>query len=398
MRYNISTTINDFERFMEFNESERPILSAKQGVFGKKDSFRLNMLLENKKTVNEPHYNQDLYPAIDLMFSLALTGKLYIKADDENGKLKLLKTPCFESFQSLNEYEKYVFLLQTYWTKYDFNEKFGRWVDITAFYNILVAIINAKDGQEIIKDERYSSHMLYSEGADFFHHLRFFGFGQLELVDGAKGKYEDTIKAFFPNSFGIETSAFLLLKALLCWNRKDIRFLSAAKKMKSLPEKADPFDIFKKVFQGKFVINTINTDNEIDRSGVYTFKVSLSKAVWNKISLSHKHTLGDLHEAIQYAFGFDNDHLYAFYTGGNQRTGKPIYCEDAENGGATAERTTIADLEFYKGQKMLYLFDFGDEWKFDVELVGIDKEAPLPIKPAITGSKGEAPRQYGAGW
>lgn len=52
MEYNINTAINDFGRFIEFNESEKPILSAKQGVFGKKDSFKLNMLLENKKEVN----------------------------------------------------------------------------------------------------------------------------------------------------------------------------------------------------------------------------------------------------------------------------------------------------------------------------------------------------------
>src|SRR5665647_852341 len=88
MQYNISATINDFERFVEFNESEKPILSARQGVFGKKDSFKLNMLLENKKEVNAPNYNQDQYPEIDLMFSLALVAKLYIKANDEMGKLK----------------------------------------------------------------------------------------------------------------------------------------------------------------------------------------------------------------------------------------------------------------------------------------------------------------------
>lgn len=399
MQYNISATINDFERFEEFNESEKPILSARQGVFGKKDSFKLNMLLENKKEVNAPNYNQDQYPMIDLMFSLSLAGKLYIKASDEKGKLKLLKTPNLESFHSLNEYEKYVFLLQTYWTKYAFEEKFDRWIDITAFYNILGDIVNAEDGQKIVKDEQYSSYKLYSEGADFFHQLKFFGFGELELVEGAKGKYQDTIKAFSPNTFGIEISNFLLMKALLYWNRNDLKFLSSVEGMKALPKgEKQSFDVFKDAFQDKFVINTVTASGETDRSGVYSFKISLSKTVWRKISLSHKHTLWNLHRAIQDAFCFDDDHLYAFYIGGNQRTGKPIYCEDAENEGATVEETSIADLELYKGQKMLYLFDFGDEWKFDVELMKIDKEVPLPLRPIIIESKGEAPEQYGDGW
>ena len=110
MLYNIDATLNDFERFIEFNESEKPILSVKQGVLGKKDSFKLNMLLENKKEVNASNYNQDQYPEIDLMFSLALVAKLYIEANDEMGKLKFLKTSNLESFQSLKSH----FYMQVY--------------------------------------------------------------------------------------------------------------------------------------------------------------------------------------------------------------------------------------------------------------------------------------------
>ncbi len=397
MEYNINAAINDFERFIEFNEFEKPILSVKRGVFGKKDSFMLNQILENKKEVNAPNYNQDQYPVIDLMFSLALDCKLYIKANNEKGKINLLKTPNLASFQSLNEYEKYAFLLQTYWTKYALEEKFDRWIDISAFYNILVDIANAEDGEIIVKDEQCSSYKLYSEGAVFFHHLRFFGFGELELIEGAKSKYEDTIKMFSPNAFGMETSTFLLEKALPYWNRNDLKLLTAAGKIKSAP-KEKVFDVFKNVFQDKPVKNTIKSNYETDRSGVYSFKISLSKTAWRKISLSHKHTLGNLHKAIQDAFCFDDDHLYAFYIGGNQRTGKHIYCKDAEDEGVTTEKTSIADLELYKGQKMLYLFDFGDEWKFDVELMEIDKEAPLPLKPVIIESKGKVPEQYGGEW
>lgn len=80
------------------------------------------------------------------MFSLALTGKIYIKANDEKGKLRLMETPNLDSYKNLNEYEKYVFLLQACWAKYPFEGKFDRRLDISAFYNILVAIANAKNG------------------------------------------------------------------------------------------------------------------------------------------------------------------------------------------------------------------------------------------------------------
>ena len=89
------------------------------------------------------------------------------------------------------------------------------------------------------------------------------------------------------------------------------------------------------------------------------------------------------------------DHLYAFYIDGNQRIGKPIYCEDAHYEDDIAENTSIGNLELYKGQRMLYRFDFGDECKFNVELMEVDKEASIPIKPIIVEVKGKTPEQYG---
>jgi len=278
----------------------------------------------------------------------------------------------------LNEYEKYTFLLQSYWTSYPFEEKFDCWINIKALYDTLVAIVKSEDGEISENDKSNSLHRMYSQGADFFHHLSFFGFGDLKLIEGANGKYKDSINKFSPNPFGIETSEFLLIKALLYWNIDDYTLNSGSKGMKLLPkENRHPFKAFKNIFQDKLVINTVKTNIKIDRTGVYSFKVSLSKTVWRKINLSYKHTLANLHKVIQEAFSFDDDHLYAFYLGGNKRNRKPIYCEFADSDGVTTEETRIADLELYVGQKMLYLFDFGDDWEFEVELMGIDKAAPL---------------------
>lgn len=50
---NINSTIYDFEKFIEFIENEKPILSATQEVLGRKDCYNLNMILENKKRCNK---------------------------------------------------------------------------------------------------------------------------------------------------------------------------------------------------------------------------------------------------------------------------------------------------------------------------------------------------------
>ncbi|AVK46921.1 hypothetical protein AXY43_02165 [Clostridium sp. MF28] len=296
---NINSAINDFEKFIEFIENEKPILSATQEVLGRKDCYNLNMILENKKDVINPSYNQDKYYAIDLMFSLVLASKLYIKANDEKGKVRLFKTDKLESFQNLNEDEKYIFLLQTYWTQYDFETKFDRTHNIAAFYNILAEIASAKQGDIILKDEKDISNVMYSTGAAFFHHLKFFSFGELELINGAKTRYEDTIKSFSPNEFGIKTSILLLTRAIQYWNKEDVPVLLEYYNLKVTTNKNEKaFDVFKTIFKGNTVKNTVE-ESKINKGGTYTFKVSLSKTVWRKINLAYKHTFGDLHNVIQ---------------------------------------------------------------------------------------------------
>jgi len=51
-------------------------------------------------------------------------------------------------------------------------------------------------------------------------------------------------------------------------------------------------------------------------------------------------------------------------------------------------------LGLFAGQNILYLFDYGDEWKFRVELEDIRLKGPKPRKPKVIGKKGESPEQY----
>ena len=75
----------------------------------------------------------------------------------------------------------------------------------------------------------------------------------------------------------------------------------------------------KEFFPNEEVKKTVVYMDVTDRSGVYTFKVSLTNGIWRNINISHHNYLSDLHLAIQKAFNFDNDHLYSFYIGGNRK-------------------------------------------------------------------------------
>ena len=181
----------------------------------------------------------------------------------------------------------------------------------------------------------------------------------------------------------------------MVWNNKYLDYLISHMKKKIKPKKdKNPFDIFKEFFPEGEVKKTVVCKDEFDRSGVYTFKVSLYSGLWRKINISHNHYLSDLHLAIQEAFDFDDDHLYAFYIGGKRKAGRAIYCAYVEEEGKTANEINIADLRLFRSQKIFYLFDFGDEWWFDIKLLKIDKESPLPLQPVVIGSEGESPEQY----
>lgn len=403
----IQLLVDEFDKFIKFVEEENPELSSKKTNLGKKDAFKLNSMLQNKREVSAPNYIQEQYPMVDLLFSLAVDGGLYVVGNDEKNAIILQKTPRLGEYFELNVYEKYVFLLLTYWTAYNFKSKsFMPTVGIvkdTLGESILNILSNAKAGERITKDRHPIMYKFFSCYAAFLYHLSYFGFCDVELIEGVQFSYEERVRAIIPSRLGVTASALLEKATLEYCRRNEIPsselFFEERNELEEIEGTEDYFfNYLQKAFPEDYVEKTVKADLNIDRSGVYTFKVSLSgnKKIWRKIRLSHRHDLDTLHMAIQEAFDFDNDHLYAFYLGGGSpRHATPIYCpymiEESE---LTVLDFAIEDLGLVKGQRFYYLFDFGDSWWFDVLLTDIDKNSPLPEKAEIISWKGESPKQY----
>ena len=128
----------------------------------------------------------------------------------------------------------------------------------------------------------------------------------------------------------------------------------------------------------------------------YIFKVKLKydKRTWRKIEVLGSQTLDDLHMAIQEAFNFDADptHLYSFFMSGKAWDRHSEYCHpDAD--GHPATKVKVESLNLKPKQKFLYLFDYGDQWEFEVEFLkeGTYEKA---VYPRIIDSRGKAPEQY----
>jgi Plasmid pRiA4b ORF-3-like protein len=134
-------------------------------------------------------------------------------------------------------------------------------------------------------------------------------------------------------------------------------------------------------------------------STLYRFKVTLEweTPVWFRVEMSGDQTLDDLHNVIQEAFDWDDDHLYAFFLSGRAWDTKDTYESHRSRDGKPASMYRLSDVKLKVKQNIMYIFDFGDEWRHrilveDIIPKGVD---PNEEYPRITKQVGKAPPQYG---
>jgi hypothetical protein len=132
---------------------------------------------------------------------------------------------------------------------------------------------------------------------------------------------------------------------------------------------------------------------------VYRFKVVFqdAKDLWRRIELRGDQTLDDLHYAIQAAFDWDNDHLYSFYLSGKAWDTDTEYTHpDSMEEGRSAAAYRLEHLPLHARQRLMYIFDFGDELRHIVTLEAITPGGVTPgtTYPRITETHGENVPQY----
>ena len=137
------------------------------------------------------------------------------------------------------------------------------------------------------------------------------------------------------------------------------------------------------------------------QSTTHIFRASLKPKLYRDIEIEGTRSLGDLAEAIVGAFDFSFDHAFGFYsklTGSYHQSPEQYELfadmEDADSDAESVERTKVAQVFAMVGKKMLFLFDYGDEWRFQVELVRLGEKTPKTRYPKLLSTVGTAPPQY----
>jgi hypothetical protein len=132
-------------------------------------------------------------------------------------------------------------------------------------------------------------------------------------------------------------------------------------------------------------------------------RASQSPKLYRDIEIAASASLYSLAEAIVRAYRFDFDHAFGFYSKltGNHYDSPIKYELFADMGeptkGALSVKKNKAATAFPADKaKLLFLFDYGDEWLFKTERRSTGVKAAGVKYPRVVKSEGEAPEQYPA--
>jgi len=167
-------------------------------------------------------------------------------------------------------------------------------------------------------------------------------------------------------------------------------------------------DVLKKVlsFSKEFRQRGERTDKAVTRPSAYSdthfihrFKVSLRDRpdIWRIIDIKGNQMLSSLHKAIFKAFNRFEEHQYSFFLSNKPFDRESEYTSagiSADGTSKLATRIRIDSVELYGGPKFLYLFDYGDEWWHNVELISVTQRVTRANYPRVVKKQGKSPPQY----
>ena len=125
------------------------------------------------------------------------------------------------------------------------------------------------------------------------------------------------------------------------------------------------------------------------------------KRIIRKIQIAPTKSLYNFAKVITQAFDFQFDHCFGFYdTLKDRKNSKKMFelfvdiGEESRESAKGVKKTKIAQAFKNIGEKMIFLFDYGDGWQFNVELLEIRNTPKWDLKPIILERIGKAPLQY----
>ncbi len=127
--------------------------------------------------------------------------------------------------------------------------------------------------------------------------------------------------------------------------------------------------------------------------GSYVISVSAGTGCYRHIQISKTATLHRLHKAIIAAFDFEDDHEHAFFMDNKYWSRYAAFFSSKMCGDERlSKRYTLEGLNLSKGDQFKYVFDFGNEWRFQCKVLReLEEQTDIP---GVIRRVGESPEQY----
>ncbi len=387
------TIVRDFETLLAIIGRDGIAITGKHRLISIKHLGQINQSLVDPIEINLARPQQKSFPNIHGLYLLLYSTGITKTRKEKRKPILFVDQKMLQMWKTLNPTEKYFTLLEA-WFLRGVDEILGErsgWAGeippIIKCVRFVLSIKTAKpDEENLIKAVRYSLG---------FHHLALLWlFGIVSIAqDKSKEGKGWRVQKVFPTPFG---DALMRVIAPITENpgvffeeiapptnggARKLRttlqpFFPEWKNTFAPPRKEQPF-----------------------RDGTHLFKITLEKA-WAKIAIDSTLTFDELAYAILKAFDFDSDHLYQFLYrnefGLERKIIHSFMKEDnfmAENSPATSE-TTIGELGLAPGDALIFHFDFGDDWRFEVDLEKIEPVNSRRKRPKLVERYGTPPEQY----
>lgn len=108
------------------------------------------------------------------------------------------------------------------------------------------------------------------------------------------------------------------------------------------------------------------------KTGVYQLRIFLlgtDPPIWRRLLVPAEMNLAQLHRALQIAMGWEDMHLHEFRTA-RRRFGQPEPADPFSKSPVVEDegKVRFSDVIPKAGEKMLYIYDFGDDWVHEIEV------------------------------
>lgn len=369
----------DYQTFLDYIEANDVRLSKTTEHLGKKDCWALN---QSFLTIREPYPNagrtQDFYVVIDFFLCFSEYAGILNLVKKKGSGIGLVRSERYMDFNKLTSMEKYALMMAVWFGIY---QKTVNDASLSFLVQNLLESMSGSAPGEPLKARGHSDRSFW--GIYYSMSLRLFALFHMVEIQWLDGTVEDKenkfrIKALYQTEEGAAVIKLYEDLERVFWTAET--FEEALEKIVRIM--GLPADAVEKL--NALMNRTVDAGN-----CTVELKVEVGACV-RTIRMGDQYTLDDLHYLIQKSVDFDMDHLYYFQLGAGNN--KCLYygpnCDDEP----LASETQLAQLGLYEGMNFIYLFDFGDCWKFSITVMHLLPEHMEICE--ITNTKGESPQQY----